>query len=915
MIRLINIFAVVIFLLLSVPFQSDAQIMGSVDVATVNVDDLTDHQINQILIRSQQENLSIEEVVSMERAQGLPAAEAMKLRTRLNQAISGRVGDEPPMTSTEIDTIGIDDEIQEIIPNSLLQSQDVEPEQEDSTDQEQADQEQADQEQEVYGHSIFTDQSLEIFTTTDAARAPNTYVLGSEDQIRVTIFGTSQADLLLEISPEGYVQPTGIPKIFLKGLTILEARQVLRERLAPFYTFKQEELAVTMQVARTIGINIFGEVRARGGFNVSALNTAFNTLTAAGGPTEIGSVRRIELIRSNERKIIDVYEFMSDPSVQHQFNLHHNDIIFVPVAEKVVAMRGAVKRPMRYELTGNEGLYELIRYAGGINYDTSPDFVQIERIVNGEPVLLEWSLANILENKEQVSLKDGDIVRVREIERELERFAIIEGSLFYPGMYNLDQSPTLLSLLERAEIRPQAKTDLIFIERTQDDETVRVIPVELDVLMEESRDITLQKKDKITVYDQERYRNVAALRVIGNVRNPVERTLRFDERITIPNALKLAGGLLPTAAENAFVFRRNLFNTDIIEHIPVNVIRDLSFELQPGDELRIYNQSSYSDIGELSIRGAVNENVDVKFDANLTVTDLLTMAEGFTRGAHLSRIDVFRLDLTFSEGTTYDIITLAADSSLNIVSAPEGFRLQPFDQIIVRRIPGFNIGASIDLNGEVRFPGNYPLISEQTRISDIIREAGGLTSTADASNAVIMRSYNDAGPIAVNLKRALSNPGLNKYDPIIFEEDVILVPKETNTVTILVNATRVGELQEFGVVVPDPSIRILDRVNVVYQGRKSAKWYIRNFAGGFAEDADKWSVTVTKPNGEIAGTSRSLLFFKDYPTVEPGSTIALRIDPPEPEDDNPAINWDQVQARTLQTLTTTLTLIILFDRL
>src|SRR6056297_2857797 len=443
MIRLINIFAVVIFLLLSVPFQSDAQIMGSVDVATVNIDDLTDQQINQILIRSQQENLSIEEVVSMERAQGLPAAEAMKLRTRLNQAISGRVGDEPPMTSTEIDTIGIDDEIQEIIPNSLLQSQDVEPEQEDSTDQEQADQEQADQEQEVYGHSIFTDQSLEIFTTTDAARAPNTYVLGSEDQIRVTIFGTSQADLLLEISPEGYVQPTGIPKIFLKGLTILEARQVLRERLAPFYTFKQEELAVTMQVARTIGINIFGEVRARGGFNVAALNTAFNTLTAAGGPTEIGSVRRIELIRSNERKIIDVYEFMSDPSVQHQFNLHHNDIIFVPVAEKVVAMRGAVKRPMRYELTGNEGLYELIRYAGGINYDTSPDFVQIERIVNGEPVLLEWSLADILENKEQVSLKDGDIVRVREIERELERFAIIEGSLFYPGMYNLDQSPTL----------------------------------------------------------------------------------------------------------------------------------------------------------------------------------------------------------------------------------------------------------------------------------------------------------------------------------------------------------------------------------------------------------------------------------------------------------------------------------------
>lgn len=903
--RLIIIFTLATLLLYLAPFQSEAQIMGSVDPSTIRIDTLTDQQIDQIWSRAQQENMSVEDVVSMARVQGLPAAEAFKLRARLNQVVSGRIGDESPTTSTEIDTIRIDDEVQNIIPDTVLQSQDIEPDQEESTDQAQR----------IYGHSIFTDQSLEIFTTTDAARAPDTYVLGSEDQIRITIFGTSQADLLLEISPEGYVQPTDMPRIFLKGLTILEAKRVLRERLAPFYTFKQEEFAVTIKVARTINISIFGEVRSRGGFNVSALNTAFNALTAAGGPTGIGSVRRIELIRSNERKFIDVYKFMSDPSVQHQFDLRHNDIIFVPVAEKIVDMQGAVKRPMRYELIGNEGLYELIRYAGGENYDTAPDFVQVERIVNGEPVLLEWLLTDVLENKVQVPLKDGDIVRVREIGRELERFVTIEGSLFYPGSYNLDQSPTLLSLLDRAEIRPQAKTDLIFIERVQEDETVRIIPVELDVLLNESRDISLQKRDKITVYDQERFRNIAALRVSGNVRNQFERSLRFDERITIANALELAGGLRPTAAETAFVFRRNLFNTDIVEHIRVNVVQDKDFELQPGDELLIYDQSSYSDIGELSVRGAVNENVDVKFDATLSVADLLTMAGGFTRGAQLSRVDVFRLDFTFREGTSYEVITLAADSTLNIISAPEGFRLQPFDRIIVRRIPGFNIGASIDLNGEVRFPGNYPLISRQTHISDIIRDAGGLTPTADANNAIIMRTFNDTGPIAVNLSRALRNSGSNKYDPIIFEDDVIMVPKETNTVTILVNATRVGELQELGVVDPNPSTRSLEKINVVYQGKKSAGWYIRNFAGGFAKEADRWSVTVTKRNGEIAGTGRSWLFFKDYPTVEPGSTIALRIDPPEPESKKSTIDWEQLQARTLQALTTILTLVILLERL
>lgn len=904
--QLINILITFTFLFLLVPNLAEAQIMGSMNPATVNVNTLTDEQINQIWERAQQENMNVNDVVILAQAQGLPSAEAARLRTRLNQArAEAGTTIDSPMASTEVDTIIVEDEIENILPDTLLSTVERAFER----------QEQIEQPRRIYGHSIFTDQSLDIFTTTDAARAPDTYVLGSEDQIRVTIFGVSQADLHLEISAEGYVQPTGIPRIFLKGLSIRQAREVLRERLSPFFTFKDEEIAVTIVVARTINVNIFGEVQARGSFNISALNSAFNALTAANGPTEIGSVRQIELIRSNERKIIDVYEFMSNPSVQHQFDLRHNDIIFVPVAKKIVEMNGAVKRPMRYELIGNEGLFELIQYAGGVNYDTSPNFVQVQRVVNGEPVLLEWSLSDILQRRERVQLMDGDIVAVREIGRELERFVTIEGSLFYPGKYNLDQSPSLIALLERAELRPQAKTDLIFIERTQEDETVRVIPVELDLMIVESRDMELHKRDNVVIFDQERFSNVASLLVTGNVRNPVDRSLRFDERITIANALKLAGGLRPTAASTAFVFRRNLFNTDLVDYIRVDVIEDASFELQPGDELRIYDQASYSDVGEISIRGAVNENITTKFAPNLTVEDLLTMAGGFTRGAQMSRIDVFRLDFTFREGTTYDIIPLVADSTLTIVDAPDNFKLQPFDRVIVRRIPEFNVGITVDLNGEVRYPGNYLLTSRKTRISDIINEAGGLTVKADPRNAVIMRSFNNIGPIAVNLRRALRNPGTNKYDPILFEDDVIIIPKETNTVTILVNATRIGELQDFGVVNPSPSLREANRVNVVYQGGRSAGWYIRNFTGGFAEDADRWSVTVTRPNGEIAGTGRSFFFFKNYPTVEPGSTIALRASPPDPPDERPTIDWNQVQARTLQTLTTVLTIFLLIDRL
>jgi hypothetical protein len=102
---------------------------------------------------------------------------------------------------------------------------------------------------------------------------------------------------------------------------------------------------------------------------------------------------------------------------------------------------------------------------------------------------------------------------------------------------------------------------------------------------------------------------------------------------------------------------------------------------------------------------------------------------------------------------------------------------------------------------------------------------------------------------------------------------------------------------------------------VVFKGKRSAKWYIENHVGGFATEADKWSVTVTKPNGEVKGTKRRLLLFKDYPMVTAGSTIALRNEIPEPIKEEPIVNWDEIQARSVQATTTLLTILILLDRL
>ena len=248
----------------------------------------------------------------------------------------------------------------------------------------------------IYGHAFFENRNLKLIATTDGAKAPDTYILAAGDEIRITIFGLSQADILLEVQREGYIQPVSMPKIYVQGLSLGEARKLLRNRFSTFYRFNQDQFAVTLQKARTITVNIFGEVKKQGGITMSALNSAIHAIAAAGGVTELASVREIELIRGKTRKKLDLYAFLENPGIQFEFSLQQNDILFIPVANKVVSIQGAIKRPMRYEVVEADGLQKVIKLAGGLLSNTSPDFVQIERFDKDSMALSEYSLIEVL---------------------------------------------------------------------------------------------------------------------------------------------------------------------------------------------------------------------------------------------------------------------------------------------------------------------------------------------------------------------------------------------------------------------------------------------------------------------------------------------------------------------------------------
>ena len=760
----------------------------------------------------------------------------------------------------------------------------------------------------IYGHSMFTGQSLEVFRTTDGAQAPDTYVLGEGDEVHISIFGSSQTEIHQRIGADGSIQPAGSTKIFLKGMTLGKAREAIRSKLSSHYSFRQDQIAVTITTARTISVGIYGEVGVQGGFTLSALNTAFNALAAAGGPTAIGSVRNIQVSRAGKNNRLDLYAYMKNPDPKLQYDLQNGDVLFVPVAQKIVEIEGAVNRPMKYEIVDGETLKDLIDLAGGLKYNVYPEFVQIERFENGEKRYLEFDLTRVMSGAQKIDLQNGDEVRVRTASKPMEDYVRITGDVYYGGSYDLEKNSSLQTLIENAQPTFTTKTDFVFVERTRPDQTVEVLTVPFPGV-DGNPDFKLEARDVVRVVTQSTYRDLASISVEGQVREPFTREFGLNDRMSVSQAIEYAGGLTPSVFPVAYIFRRDLTNKDKMEYLRVSLEKDGDTLLQPGDRLHVYDNSTYTNIGEVRVSGAVKNPFGTDYDPSLTVHDLLMMAGGFEVGAAYNRVEVFRKNIMRDKEVEFDLITLAVDEDYNPVDGD--FQIQPYDVIVVRMTPNFTTGRTVEVNGRVKYPGVYILEDAQTQLSEVLEMAGGLLDDA-GPYALMFRTYRNRGNIGLNLKDVKRNKGSLKADPIMMDGDVINVFREENTVFIRETGTRMAQY------VPDEFSST--QMTVIYQGRHNAAWYIRHYAGGFQKLADKNSVTVTFPNNQSESVDRTIFGIRRYPKLQPGGMITMQIDEEKREkltdkENKKKIDWESTFNTTLSSLTSILSIVLLVDRM
>jgi len=497
--------------------------------------------------------------------------------------------------------------------------------------------------------------------------------------IGVSIWGNSEESLLFEINEEGYIKPNGIPRIYLKGITYGGAKKLLKARLGNYYNFGPNQFEVTLNFSRTINVSVVGNVFNFGSFNIPAINTAFNALVAAGGPNDIGSVRKIQLIRAGDPiRTIDMYKYLQNPEIEKDYFLQENDYIFVPVAEKLVTVSGAVRKPFKYELLTNENLKDLFIYAQGLKPNAIQSNIQIFRYENDEEKIIDVNWREMSSKNRDFTLLPGDRVVVNQIQKRYNNYVTIGGAVEVEGRYAYENGDRIAEVIEKAKLVEGALLELSYIRRLNDDrKTISYIPLNiqkaLDAPLSEDN-ILLKPEDRITVFRRSTFIDQSNFTVNGAVRNETTMTYDYDKTIRISDAIFLAGGLTEVATDFAYIRRKDKDNPKQINYIRVNlaeVNNDINSKsnllLEPNDVLTVYSELEFVESQFVSISGEIKRPGSFTYDEDLTIQDVLLLSGGLKYIAANNRIDVYRIDFEDNKKTKIVVAKVQVDEDLNII--------------------------------------------------------------------------------------------------------------------------------------------------------------------------------------------------------------------------------------------------------
>jgi len=627
------------------------------------------------------------------------------------------------------------------------------------------------------------------------------YVVGPGDTLVINIWGSVQESFPVEVDREGKIMLPKAGPLYVWGLKLKELETRIKQRLDKYYTNFYMDLS--MGKLRDIQVYVMGEVRKPGRYNLNSQASIFQALFASGGPTKLGSLRKIRHIHTDGKvEEVDLYPFLLQGKMISPDRIQSGDTIFVPAIGDVVAIAGNVKRPGIYETRSGIPLQDLFVFSGGVVPTGDLQRLQIERIQDNERrAMFDIELKRMDTGEfsfQDVSIRDGDLVIVSPIVRLKHDFVSIIGNVERPGDYALTKDMNIGDLIKRAKgFLPGTYLIRAEIARVTKDRTREIIPVNLNSMMlGEEEDISLNEWDILLIYSESQVQPPSFVEVEGAVNRAGKYELTPNMKVS--DLIFRAGGVKSgEVIRGAELFHIMPGEQPVVRGIGIrqvadtNIILDKDIILRAGDALFIKSEPRLTERKVITIKGEVNFPGPYSAREGERLSSLIERAGGFTEDAFLDGVVFNRKSIKEAQEKMRERFIEKENKTI----------LEEQQSILLRKEAGLDKG----------------MISESMKMRREMLD--------------FIESVEIEGRMVVNIG-SLAQLKDSKYDVLLEDGDVLAVPQPPSAITVI------GSVN--------------NPIAVRFEPNKGVEYYIRR-TGGLTKHADKAGIYVIKANGEAFG--------------------------------------------------------------
>jgi polysaccharide export outer membrane protein len=762
-----------------------------------------------------------------------------------------------------------------------------------------------------FGLDVFANAPSTFSPVMDIA-IPEGYILGTGDSVSVQVFGKENREMNLTVSREGeLVFPTFGP-IKVAGLTFSELKKFVVNKV------KQKIIGVDVVVSltelRSMRVLVMGAAYKPGPYTLSSLSSVTHAIFAAGGISDIGSLRNIEVKRGGKLiQKVDLYELLIEGDSSSDILLQSGDVVLIPAQGPSASIFGEVRRPAIYELAEKDSFDSVIAMAGGLLPSAYPKSATVERYNSSNlRSIINIDLSN--KNESAKAIEPGDYIRILKSSDMYGQSITLIGAVARPGKYQWHQQQQLSDVIRNADsyLLPYADLNYGIIVREIDSaRNIEILQFNLAEVFADKNSINniqLNTNDKIIVFssaitlsDEQFLLDELAYtqeELLAKERNLV---IKSDKRKKFWNKYGKDSPVANSANEEV----QQSIN-DLSGGVTKNIVNVREMALFSRQRLLVpiinklrQQAGSGAPIQLVEVDGEVKFPGVYPLGKYSRVNDLIIAAGGVKESAYLSRAELTRNEM---DGMS----AVKISKSIQLANAlqqvdEDNIILKSKDRLNVHRIPAWSENHVIELRGEVLFPGKYT-IRRGDKLSSVINKAGGLTPFADLNGSVFSRvklkqlEKQNLIKVSADLRIEMATKSLSSNSAVTSYTEIQSLLADLTKVDpvgrLVINLPRVIANNDYDVAVEGGdilyiptikySVNVMGQVQVnsshMFDSSLSVEQYIAQ-SGGLKKRADDERIYIISSNGSIRMLQESNWFAGTRDSaLKPGDSIVVPLD-------------------------------------